>query len=56
MAKRPSDGGGSTAYREDKKILMELMTQFYYIKTLWRVDAGLVEVPEMMDAWLKKQD
>jgi len=54
MAKRPSDGGGSTAYREDKKMLMDLLTQFYYIKTLWRLDAGLVDIPPMMEPWMRQ--
>ena len=56
MAKRPSDGGGSTAYREDQKLLMDLFKQFYFIKSLWRMDAGFIELPSMMDAWVKKQD
>ena len=54
MAKRPSDGGGSTTYREDKELLMDLCRQFYYIKSLWRLDAGLIELPVMMDAWIKQ--
>ena len=53
MAKRPSDGGGSTAYREDREMLMDLCKQFYYIKSLWRQDEGLVETPKMMEPWLK---
>ena len=53
MAKRPSDGGGSTAYREDREMLMDLCKQFYYIKSLWRQDEGLIETPKMMEPWLK---
>ena len=56
MAKRPSDGGGSTAFREDKKMLMDLMTQIYYIKNLWRFDAGLINIPAIMNDWMKKQE
>ena len=56
MAKRPSDGGGSTAYREDKEMIMDLCKQYYFIKTLWRFDQGLVEIPKMMEPWLKLQD
>lgn len=36
--------------------MMELMTQVYYIKNLWRFDAGLIELPAMMNAWMKKQE
>ena len=56
MAKRPGDGGGSTAYREDRDMLMDLCKQFYYIKSLWRFDEGLVEIPKLMEPWLKQQD
>ena len=56
MANRPSDGGGSTAFTADKKILMDLMTQVYYIKSLWRYDEGICAIPPMMDAWMKKQE
>ena len=52
MAKRPSDGGGNTAFREDKDMLMDLCKQFYFIKSLWRYDEGLIEIPAMMDPWL----
>ena len=49
-------GGGSVAYREDREILMDLCKQYYFIKTLWREDQGLAEIPPMMEPWLKKQD
>lgn len=49
-------GGGSTAYREDRDILMDLCKQFYFIKTLWREDQGLAEIPPMMEPWMKKQE
>ena len=57
MAKRASDGGGSTAFREDKEILWDLCRQFYFMKSLWRNDEGMIdELPEMMEPWLKKQE
>ena len=54
MAKRPADGGGSTAFNQDKKLLMDLMTQFYFIRQLWRSDAGLIELPPVVNSWVKK--
>ena len=56
MDKRPADGGGSTQFREDKKQLMDLMQQLYFIKNLWRYDAGLIAIPPMMEPWMKKQE
>ena len=48
MAKRPSDGGGSTAFREDRELLMDLMRQLYFVKSYWRYDAGVDGIPTMM--------
>ena len=56
MAKRASDGGGSTAFRGDRELLMDLFRQFYFVKSYWRYDAGQIELPAMMEPWLKKQD
>lgn len=56
MAKRPSDGGGSTAFNQDRKLLMDLMTQFYFLKSLWRSDADLITLPTAVNIWAKKQE
>jgi hypothetical protein len=53
MAKRPSDGGGSTSFREDRELLMDLFRQLYFVKSFWRFDAGLIELPDMMEPWLR---
>ena len=56
MGKRPADGGGSTAFIQDRKLLMDLMSQIYYIRSLWRSDAGLIAVSPIMNSWVKKQE
>ena len=53
---RTKDGGGSSNFREDRDILMDLCKQFYFMKTLWRSDEGLVEIPAMMEPWLAMQE
>ena len=31
---------------------MDLFKQLYFVKSFWRFDAGLIELPDMMEPWL----